>query len=173
MIIIRYLSCLLLAGLLCPSVAGAGPYVGLSAARLDIDTPAASTYPIAASVYIGYAISSHHLELVFMDGVNDYNLNQLTVGVNSVRSVFYRYSLSPKTHFKIDFILGASQVAINSTYQGVPGSVSDFSGMSYGIGFREAFWSIPSLSLTFDWIQLYHGEEMDINTMNFGVQYEF
>lgn len=172
--ITRYINCLLLAGLLCPSVAGAGFYAGGSVGRFDIDTPAASTHPGSEGIYLGYSLPPlHQFELVYMTSRSDDNLNQLTTEVNSVSSIFYRYLLDPTTHLKMHLILGASDIEINTAYQGGAVTTSDFSGFSYGVSFKEALQSIPRLSISFEWIKLYHGEDMDINTMNLGFIYEF
>jgi hypothetical protein len=170
----RYLICLPLAGLLCLSPANAGVYTGISIGRFDIDTPAASTHPTGAAFYLGYSLPPlHQFELVYMTGRKDDGLNQLTTGVDSVSSVFYRFLLDPSTHLKMHLILGASDIDVKSKYQGSADAVSNFSGFSYGLSFKEAFQSIPNLSLSFEWIRLYHGDNMDINTMNLGLVYEF
>ena len=163
------LICLVLLG---PSIASAGVYVGFSPSLIEIDTPAATTRPLAAGIRLGYAASRHLIELAIMGGVKDDSLNQLTVELPSAQSVFYRYSLIKQSRIKVHFILGASHIEVKSSYQGAD-TTDSFTGVSYGIGFEEALKSIPQLKLTFDWIQLYHGEQLDINATSFGIRYEF
>ena len=170
----RHIKYLLLVGLLCPSLSNAGVYTGISIGRFNIDAPAASTHPTGIGFYLGYSLLPlHQFELVYMTGNDDDSLNQLTTGVDSVSSVYYRFLLDPARHLKMHLILGASDIDVKSKYPGRADAVSNFSGFSYGISFKEAFQSIHNLSLSFEWIQLYHGEDIDINTMNLGLLYEF
>lgn len=163
----------LLAVIFSASKVSAGAYIELSPNLIKIDTPSASTRPLLADFRLGYATSKHQLELAVMSSVKDDQLNQLTVDVPSVKSVFYRYSPYLKSDVKVHLILGSSQIEVESSYPGIPDSTDKFDGTSYGIGFEEAFQSIPALKIKFDWIRLYHGDQININAMSLGIRYEF
>lgn len=156
------------------SSAIAGAYIELSPSSTKIDTPAATTNPVLADFRLGYALASgHQLELVTMSSIKDDQLNQLTVDIPSVKSIFYRYSPYAKSDLKLHLIVGASQVDVDSSFPGFADTTDRFDGISYGVGFAEAFQSIPALKVKFDWIRLYHGDELNINTMSLGLRYEF
>jgi len=159
--------------LLCSFNVSAGSYIGLSPSLLKIDTPSASTRPVMADFRLGYAISNHQLEIALMSGIRDDTLNQLSVEAPSVRSVFYRYLPSAKNNVKMHLILGASQVDTEASYPGVADSSDSFDSVSFGIGFEESFQSIPQLKMKFDWIRLYHGDQLNINATSLGLRYEF
>lgn len=151
----------------------AGVFMGLSVNQIKIETPATPTKPTVLDYRLGYEIPGHQFQLGLMTSFNDDNLNQLTVDVSSVRSVFYYFSPNYQDDFIIHLILGASQVNIDSTYPGTPDSSDTFESASFGIGFEEAFDSIPALKLKFEYIRLYHGDDLDINSLGLGVRYDF
>ena len=165
-------ACLFLA-LLYSSSAGAGVFIALAPSQAKIDTPSASTHPLLADFRLGYEIPGHQFELAIMTSIKDDQLNQLTVDIPSVISVFYRYSAYPKSDVKFHLILGASQIEVESSYPGIANSTDKFDGFSYGIGLEEAFQSIPNLKIKFDWISLYNGDQITINTTSLGLRYEF
>jgi len=151
----------------------AGVYIELSPSLLEIDTPSASTHPVMADLRLGYASLHHQLEIASMSGIRDDTLNQLVVESPSIKSVFYRYLPYPKDNVKVHLILGASQVDIEASYPGVTNSSDSFDSVSFGIGFEESFQSIPQLKMKFDWIRLYHGDQLNINATSLGLRYEF
>ncbi len=165
-------TCILLA-LLYSSSAGAGVYIALAPSLTTIDTPSASTSPTIVDFRLGYEIPKHQLELAIMASVNDDNLNQLTIGIPSVASVFYRYVPDSKSDVKFHLILGVSQIEVESSYPDIADSTDKFDGFSYGIGLEEAFRSIPNIKMKFDWISLYDGDEITISTISLGLRYEF
>ncbi|MDH5612098.1 MAG: porin family protein [Gammaproteobacteria bacterium] len=155
------------------SSAGAGIYIALAPTLSKIKAPAASTHPLLTDFRLGYEIPQHQLELAIMTSSKDDQLNQLTVDIPSVKSVFYRYSPYSKSSIKTYLILGTSQIEVESSYPGVPDSSDQFDGFSYGIGLEEAFHSIPNFKMKFDWISLYNGDQITINTTSLGLRYEF
>ncbi len=148
-------------------------YIELSAAKANVNTPAANTYPLLADIRLGYRQPGYQLELAFMTSLNDDRLNQLTVDIPSVFSAYYHYLPFPDSSLKLHLIVGGSLVNIESSYPGLETAKDDFYGVSYGIGFEESFKSIPRLKLTVDWIKLYHGEQLEIDAASLGVHYEF
>lgn len=170
----KFLKYFLALSVMSTSSAIAGAYIELSPSHVTIDTPAASTNPLLADFRLGYALASgHQLEFATMSSIKDDQLNQLTVDIPSVKSIFYRYSAYTKSSLKLHLILGASQLDVDSSFPGFPDTTDRFDGVSYGIGLAEAFQSIPALKLKFDWIRLYQGDELNINTMSLGLRYEF
>ena len=165
-------ACLFLA-LFYSSSAGAGIFIALAPSLAKIDTPSASTRPVLADFRLGYEIPHHQFELAIMTSIKDDQLNQLTVDIPSVKSVFYRYIESPNSDVKFYLILGASQIEVESSYPTFPDSTDHFDGFSYGIGLEESFHSIPGLKLKFDWISLYDGDQININATSLGIRYEF
>ena len=165
-------TCLFLA-LFYSSSAGAGVYIALAPSLTKIDTPSASTSPTLVDFRLGYEIPYHQLELAIMTSYEEDQLNQLTIDISSVTSIFYRYIPEPKSNVKLHWILGFSQIEVESSYPGVPDSSDKFDGFSYGIGLEEAFHSIPNLKMKFDWISLYDGDQITINTTSLGLRYEF
>jgi len=155
------------------SIAGAGIYIALAPSWSKIDTPSASTHPSLADFRLGYEIPNHQLELAIMTSTKDDQLNQLTVDIPSVKSIFYRYVPNPKSDVKFHLILGASQIEVDSSYPSIADSTDKFDGFSYGLGLEEAFRSIPNLKMKFDWISLYDGDQITINTISLGLRYEF
>jgi len=151
----------------------AGTYIGLAPALLEIKTDDGKTNPVMVNFNLGYEMDVHKLELSILSGVSDDKLNQLVTDVPISTSVLYRYLLTPKSRLKIDFILGYSQVDITSSYVNVPEFTETFSGVSFGLGFEEAFKSIPQLKMKIDIMQLYRGDDLRINTFVMGLLYEF
>jgi hypothetical protein len=165
--------CLLLLSLFSSSQASAEIFMAISPALIKIDAPTGSTRPVLIDYRLGYATPEHLFELAIMSSIKEDNLNQLTVDVPSVLSVFYRYSAYPKDRLKVHLILGASQIEVESTYPGVTDNQDSFDGVSFGLGFEEGFKTIPDLKVKFDWIQLYRGDQLNINLMSLGLRYDF
>ena len=165
-------ACLFLA-LFYSSSAGAGIFIALAPSLTKIDTPSASTSPTLADFRLGYEIPNHQLELAIMTSSKDDRLNQLTIDIPIVKSIFYRYVADSKSDIKFHLILGASQIDVDSSYPGIPDSTDQFDGFSYGIGLEESFHSIPNLKIKFDWISLYDGDQINISTTSLGLRYEF
>ena len=115
----------------------------------------------------------HKIELVLMSGVKDDNLNQLVTDIPIASSILYRFTANPRNSLHIDLILGYSQIEIESSYVDVPKFSGTFRGVSWGAGLEEALESIPQLKLKADFIQLYRGDGLKINSFNVGVRYEF
>ena len=155
------------------STAGAGIFIALAPSLTKIDTPSASTRPVLTDFRLGYEIQNHQLELAVMSSAKEDQLNQLTVDIPSVKSVFYRYITNPKSDIKFHLILGASQIEVESSYPTFPDSTDNFDGFSYGIGLEESFHSIPNLKMKFDWISLYNGDQINISAASLGLRYEF
>jgi len=155
------------------SVATAGSFAELSTGLIKIDTPAAATEPKAIDFRLGYEISQHQLELAFMKGTKEDTLNQLTSEVPSVLSLLYRYVVYPRDSLKIHYILGVSQIEVESTFSGTAVSSDRFDGVSYGLGLEESFEFHRQLKLKFDWIRLYQGDQIDITVKSLGLRYEF
>ncbi len=159
--------------LLLSPVVHAEYYVEFSPAPIRVDTTAGTTSPVAIDLRLGYTQPHHQFELAVMPGIKDDNLHQLSVDVPTVLSVFYHYSPLVNSSPEIHLILGMSQIKVDSSYPGTQDLSDSFYGMSYGIGFEESFKSIPQLKLSFDWIQLYRGDQIDINAASLGIHYEF
>lgn len=164
--------CLLLA-LFYASAADAGVFFALAPSLTKIDTPSASTRPLLNDFRLGYETGHHQFELAIMTSAKNDQLNQLSVDIPSVTSVFYRYIENPKSDVKFHLILGASQIEVESSYPGFPDTTDQFDGFSYGIGLEESFRSIPNLKMKFDWILLYNGDQININATSLGIRYEF
>jgi opacity protein-like surface antigen len=168
---LNYLFLLLLVS--APSVVAAGVYAGLATSFLNIKTNAGSTTPMTADISLGYSHEVHHIELVVMSGIKDDNLNQLVTDVPVATSLLYRFTANPRNSLHINLILGYSQVEIESSYVDVPKFSETFSGVSWGVGLEEALESIPQLIVKADFIQLYRGDDLKINSFNVGIRYEF
>ena len=78
-----------------------------------------------------------------------------------------------RNSLQINLILGYSQVEIESSYVDVPDFSETFRGISWGVGLEEALKSIPQLKFKADFIQLYRGDQLKINSFNVGIRYEF
>lgn len=156
-----------------PSIANADVHVGLGASFLKVDTDPGSTSPITAGLSLGYSIDAHMVELVLMTGVDDDNLNQLVTDIPAAGSLLYRFTVNPRDSFKINLVLGYSQIEVESTYVNVPTFSETFSGVSWGVGLEESLDSIPELSIRADFIQMYRGDDLTINSINVGVRYDF
>jgi len=154
-------------------VVDAGIYVGLATSFINIKSDTGSTSPITADISLGYAMHAHKLELVVMSGIRDDNLNQLVTDIPIASSILYRFTANPRNSLHIDLILGYSQVEVESSYVDVPDFSETFRGVSWGVGLEEALKSIPQLKLKADFIQLYRGDLLKINSFNVGIRYEF
>ena len=148
-------------------------YVELSPGVIDIDTSAATTRPIILDARIGFSHPMYQLELAVMTSVKDDSLNELTVDIPSVVSVFFHYIPFVHDSLKLHLIAGASQVKVDSSYANIANSSDSFYGVSYGVGLEESFESMPQLKLSLDWIQLYSGDQLDISSTSLGVHYVF
>ncbi len=168
-----YLNALFLMMLLATANAQTGPYIAFSVDQLKVDTTNAATKPLVGDFRFGYEMDEHQFELAYMSSISDDNLNQLTVDIPSVTSVFYRYLPYQDSTVKINLILGYSQVEVESMFPGIPDETEQFEGVSYGISFEEALTSIPNLKIKFDWIQLYRGSDLNLNIIGLGVRYVF
>ncbi len=149
------------------------PYIALAPAEIKIKTPTGSTKPRVTDVRLGYAVDSHKFELAYMSSSKEDNLSELVTDIPLVTSLLYRYTPDPRSSIKIEFILGYSQVEIESTYVNVPTSSETFEGFSYGVGIEEALQSIPQLKFKIDIIQMYKGENLDLRLFSIGFRYEF
>lgn len=147
--------------------------MGLATSLMDIKTDTGSTSPIVADLSLGYTIDAHKFELVVMSGIKDDNLNQLFTDIPIASSLLYRYTVKLKNTLHLDLILGYSQVDIETSYVDVPGFTESFRGVSFGVGFEEALKSIPQLKFKIDFIQLYRGDQLKINSYNVGFRYVF
>jgi hypothetical protein len=163
----------LLALAICCQSAQANSYIELSPAVMTVDAKKDSTHPKLVDFRLGYTGQYHQIELAVMTSIQDGELNQLKVEAPLVTSVLYHYIPHFNSSVKLHFIVGASQVNIKSSYPGTAGTDDDFSSLSFGLGLEEAFKSIPQLSLSLDWIQLYRGSDLNINAASLGVHYEF
>lgn len=153
--------------------ANAGVYMGLGTSFLQIRTDTGSTTPIMADLSLGYEKDVHKVELMLKTSVKDDSLNQLTTDVPAASSLLYRFTVNPKRSLHIDLILGYSKVDIKSSYVDVPEFTESFSGISFGFGLEEALKSIPRLKFKFDFIQMYRGDRLKLNTFNLGLRYVF
>ncbi|RDH83099.1 MAG: hypothetical protein DIZ80_12645 [endosymbiont of Galathealinum brachiosum] len=150
-----------------------GIYISLAPALIKIDTSNASTRPTLVDVRLGYEFDAHLFELVVMSSINDDSLNQLTVDVPSVNSIFYHYLPYRDNSLKIHLIIGASQIEVDSSYPNIADTTDTFEGASIGLGLEEAFTSIPELKLKMDIMRLYKGDDLNINFLSIGVRYVF
>lgn len=164
-----YLLCLVL---LSP-VLHADYYVEISPAYMNVDTTSGTTKPWLADFRFGFSKADQQFELAMMSAIRDGELNRLSVDVPSSFSLLYHYLPDIEGTLKVHFIAGISQVKIDSSYADITDSSDTFSGLSYGLGLEESFSSIPQLKMTLDWIQLYRGEQININTTSLGIHYEF
>jgi len=170
--LIRYAVFTYLAVFAAPS-AYAGSYIALAPAQIKIKTDPGSTKPTMTDFRLGYEVDEHKFELALMSSFDEDNLNELVTDIPSVTSIFYRYNPDPRSSVKIEFILGYSQVEIESTYPNVPTSSETFEGVSYGIGIEEALQSIPQLKFKIDFIQMYKGDDLELRLFSVGFRYEF
>jgi len=168
-----YFSNLLLLTIFSSTIANAGVFFAIAPAMITVDTDNGSTRPLVADIRLAYEIEKHQIELAVMSSVKEDKLNQLTVDIPSITSVFYRYSPYFKDRLKIHVILGVSQIDVDSIYPNTADSTDSFEGVSFGVGVEEAFISIPELKLKLDWIQLYRGDQLNINALSLGLRYEF
>lgn len=151
----------------------AGIYISLAPALIKVDTGNASTRPTLVDFRLGYEFDAHLFELAIMSSINDDSLNQLTVDIPSVNSVFYHYLPYKNSRLKIHLIIGASQIEVDSSYPNIPDTTDTFEGTSIGLGLEEAFTSIPELKLKVDMMRLYNGDDLNINLLSIGVRYAF
>jgi len=164
---------LLLLTVFASPVVDAEAYMGLATSLITIGTDTGSTRPVLADLSFGYAMDVHKLELVVMSSISDDNLNQLVTDIPFASSLLYRFTATPRSSLHLDLILGYSQVEIEYAYVQVPASREKFRGVSYGVGLEEALKSIPQLKFKLDFIQLYRGDQLRINSFNAGFRYEF
>lgn len=155
------------------SAAVSGTYIGLAPALVQIKTDTGSTKPLLADLRLGYALAEHKFELSLMSSIRNDDLNQLITDIPTSASLFYRYTTNPKGDVHIDLILGYSQFDIVSSYINVPEFSETYEGVSFGVGFEEALQSIPQLKIKLDYIRLYGGDKLDVNSLSLGVRYEF
>lgn len=164
---------LLFFSLFVSSLANADVFLELSPAQINIDTPSLTSRPFVADIRLGYAEYNQQFELAFMSHIKDDNENSLSIEVPAVFSFFYHYLPNPQTSLKYHLIIGASYIEVDTSYPQVSNSSDNFYGVSYGIGFEESFKSAPQVKLSFDVIQLYRGDQLNINAVSLGVHYEF
>ena len=157
----------------CSPMVDAGVYMGLATSLVHIRADTGSTRPVTADISLGYAIDVHKFELVVMSSIKDDNLNQLVTDIPIASSLLYRFTVNPKNTLHLDLILGYSLVDIEASYVDVPGFSETFRGVSYGVGLEESLKSIPRLKFKMDFIQLYRGSQLKINSYNVGFRYEF
>lgn len=148
-------------------------YIAVAPAQLKIKTDSGSTKPKVMDYRLGYDMGVHKLELAYMKSQSDDNLNELVTDIPSVTSLFYRYDPDPGSGIKMEFILGYSQVEIESTYINVPTFTETFSGLSYGIGIEEALQSLPQMKFKIDFIRMYKGDTLKLDLLSVGFRYEF
>ena len=164
---------LLLLTVFCSPMVDADVYMGLATSLMDIRTDTGSTRPVTADISLGYAMDAHKFELVVMSSIKDDNLNQLVTDIPYASSLLYRFTTNPGNSLHLDLILGYSQVEIEASYVDVPGFSETYRGVSFGVGLEEALKSIPRLKFKMDFIQLYRGDQLKINSYNVGFRYAF
>jgi len=155
---LKYLNLLFLLTLLVSTQTFAESYFSLGVGQIKVDTDGGATKPFVADFRIGYEFDVHQFEVAIMSSVKDDSLNSLTVDVGSI-----------KTHL----ILGYSQVDVDSTFPSAPDASEQFTGGSYGIGFEESFNSIRNLKIKVELMQLYRGDQLNINLFSLGLRYVF
>ncbi|MFV2005291.1 MAG: outer membrane beta-barrel protein [Gammaproteobacteria bacterium] len=164
---------LLLLSIFAPPGVHADVYAGLATTLIKIKTDAGSTSPVMADVRLGYTLDAHKLELAVMSSIRDDNLNQLVTDIPIATSLFYRYITNPRGRTHFELILGYSKVDIESSYIQVPSFTETFRGVSFGFGFEEALKSVPQLKFKIDFVQLYRGDQLNINSFTAGFNYAF
>ena len=157
----------------CSPIVNADVYMGLATSLMEVRTDTGSTSPVTANISLGYTMDAHKFELAIMSSVKDDNLNQLVTDIPIASSLLYRFTANPKSSLHLDLILGYSQVDIEASYADIPDFTETFRGLSYGIGLEEALKSIPQLKFKMDFMQLYRGDQLNINFYNVGFRYEF
>ncbi|VAW57257.1 hypothetical protein MNBD_GAMMA07-1354 [hydrothermal vent metagenome] len=170
---LKYLNLLFLLTLLVSTQTFAESYFSLGVGQIKVDTDGGATKPFVADFRIGYEFDVHQFEVAIMSSVKDDSLNSLTVDVPLVSSVFYRYSPYQAGSIKTHLILGYSQVDVDSTFPSAPDASEQFTGGSYGIGFEESFNSIRNLKIKVELMQLYRGDQLNINLFSLGLRYVF
>jgi len=155
------------------STAYSEAYLSLAPGLMKVDTKDAATQPVVADLRFGYEYKQHLIELAVLTGIKEDELNQLTVEVPSASSIFYHYLPYHNNNLNLHLILGVSQVNIDYFYPNITDTSDTFEGLSFGIGLEEQFDSIPKLKLKIDWIQLYRGDDLNLNILSFGVRYVF
>jgi hypothetical protein len=153
--------------------AHAETYLEFSSGLIVVDTPGKSAHPLLADLRLGYARDKHQFELALMTSARKDEVSRLEVKTPSVVSVFWHFIPQQQSSLKFHTILGASRVEVDADYDGMASSDEFYSGISYGIGWEERFESYPQLKLSVDLIQLYHGEDLNINTVSLGFHFEF
>ena len=78
-----------------------------------------------------------------------------------------------KSSFKILFRIGGSSTDIELIYPGSPVIKETYSGVSYGLTLEESLGFMPDLKLKFDFIKVYKGDDLDINSLQLGLRYVF
>lgn len=164
---------LLLLTVFCSPVASSDAYMGLATSLIQIKADTGSTSPVMVDISAGYAMDAHKFELVLMSSIKDDNLNQLVTDIPVASSLLYRYTANPNNSLHLDLILGYSQVDIEASYVGVPGFTETYRGISFGFGLEESLKSLPQLKFKADFIQLYRGDNLKINSFNLGFRYAF
>jgi hypothetical protein len=171
---LKYLrNCLLWLCVCLPLSVSANPYWEVAPAFIALDTPARSSRPLLVDFRIGDVFSGYQLEAALMLGLTDHDVNQLTVEIPFVMSVFYKYLPPGDSSIKLQLIAGLSHVEVESDYPGTGKSTDQFDSFSYGFGFEEAFRKYPKTKISADIIRLYHGEDIRINVVSLGVHYDF
>jgi len=170
---LKHVNALFFLVLLLSPQAYAETYFALGVAQTKVDTDNGATKPRVVDFRLGYEVDVHQFEIAVMSSISDDQLNQLTVDVPLVTSLFYRYVPYKNGGVQTHFILGYSQIDVDSSYPTVPDDSEQFTGVSYGIGFEEAFTSLPALKMKLDLMQLYRGDQLNVNLISLGVRYVF
>ena len=150
-----------------------GFYTGLSASTIQFKTGSSDISHKSLSALLGYSFQPHHVELQYNASVKDVAINQLQSQSPASSALFYLYDFNMKSSFKILFRIGVSSTDIELIYPSSPVINETYSGVSYGITFEESFGFMPDLKLKFDYIKVYSGDELDINSMQLGLRYVF
>ncbi len=151
----------------------ADPYLEFSSGAIFVDTPTATARPTIVDLRLGISRPKHQFELALMRSLSEDKVNRLRVETPAVVSLLWHYIPQQVSGLKVHTVLGVSRVEVEADYPGVADDRDEYSGISYGIGFEESFDNMPRLKVSVDLLQLYRGEDLEINSVNIGLHYEF
>lgn len=130
--------------------------------------------PLGAGFHLGYKITPRHsVDILYVVGLKEDNLNRLDLEVPSVIAGTYRFNFLPNKSFNANLILGFDQVTAKTSLNSVSQLEEKYNGFVYGLALSEGFKSMPELQITAELTNLYKGDSLNILGANIGVRYEF
>lgn len=150
-----------------------GPYAEIGYTEADLSVDGSDIKPEILRLKFGWQFTrSFALEAHLGSGITEGEVGSITADVKSLSALLLRYGSPVSSDFNLYFVAGAS--SIDMSYSG-SSSLGDenYGDFAWGIGIEERLQSLHNLLITFEYMNYYDYQELDITAYNLGFKYAF